>query len=107
MSADRCDQAVYQHGRLVFTTTLIPSEEMEAWVRKVAEKSGQAVDWHIAGGSRHVKSLGGYSRVRAAMLALRPEHDRLWMAAALSILGDHQWVRDLKPPFDLCGPEGA
>lgn len=45
-----CDDDVYRNGTLVLMTHTIGSAEIEAWVKKVAAASGQAVDWHWAGG---------------------------------------------------------
>ncbi len=56
---------------------------MEEWVRKVAEKSGQKVDWHYSGGSRiMVKVIGRVSPVRSAIKELMSEHDQLFKRAA-------------------------
>ena len=52
---------------------------MEGWVKKVAELSGQSVDWHFVGGRAVVKALGDLGKVAEAIEALRPEHDRLYL----------------------------
>lgn len=72
-----CDQEIYTSGATVFITHLIPSNAMDQWVKSVAEESNQKVDWHFAGGRAVVKALGDLHKVRAAILELIPEHNRL------------------------------
>ena len=76
-----CDPKIFGEGIQVFVTDMIPSNAMERWVRQVAEKSGQPVDWHLAGGQAQVLALGDIERVQAAIAALMPEHDRLYQIA--------------------------
>jgi hypothetical protein len=58
-------------------THSIPSNAMERWVKQVAARSGQRVDWHFIAGRANVLALGDLARVRAAIAELMPEHDRL------------------------------
>ena len=74
----KCDAEVYERGEYVFTTHSIPSNAMEGWVKQVAEKSGQRVDWHFVGGRAVVKALGDIGKVMDAIRELMPEHDRLF-----------------------------
>lgn len=76
-----CDPEIFAHGKVVFTTSTIPSNAMEGWVRQVAEKSGQRVDWHFSGGWAKVLALGDIEKVEGAIAALMPEHDRLYKEA--------------------------
>jgi len=84
-----CQQDIFDDGEPVFLTWSIPSNAMEQWVKKVAEKSGQPVDWHFFGGRAVVKALGDLKAVRAAIEELLPEHDELFYKAidGLSIKG--------------------
>ncbi len=77
----RCDQDIFENGEEVFVTHTIPSNAMEGWVKQVAERSGQRVDWHFYGGRAVVKALGDIDRVQSAITALMPEHDRLYREA--------------------------
>ena len=75
------DSKIFDEGIQVFFTDTIPSNAMENWVKQVAERSGQPVDWHFVGGSTRVLALGDIERVQAAIAALMPEHDRLYRIA--------------------------
>ena len=77
-----CDGEIFKDGTVVLVTHSIPSNAMEAWVRKVAEISGQRVDWHFSCGRAVVKALGDLAKVKAALEQMAPEHDRLQAAAA-------------------------
>jgi len=66
-----CDREVYERGTLALVTHL-DSKDMEAWVVKVREESGQRVDWHFSGGRACVYFLGDAERVRAAIQANAP-----------------------------------
>lgn len=76
-----CDPDILEHGESVFMTHSIPSNAMEGWVKQVAAKSGQPVDWHFFGGRAIVKTTGSVDAVRAAIEALLPEHDALFKKA--------------------------
>lgn len=76
-----CDPEIFKRGEMVFMTHTIPSNAMEGWVRQVAERSKQRVDWHFAGGRACVLALGDLDAVRKAIEELMPEHDRLYKAA--------------------------
>lgn len=80
-----CDTEVFQNGEQVFSTNTIPSNAMEGWVKKVAEKSGQKVDWHFVGGSAVVLALGDIDKVNSAIAELMPEHDRLYEEAVAKL----------------------
>jgi hypothetical protein len=80
-----CDQEVFNKGKHVFTTHTIPSNAMEGWVKQVAERSGQRVDWHFVGGRAIVKALGDIPKVEQAIQDLMPEHDRLKQAATTKL----------------------
>ena len=73
-----CDPKIYAEGTHLFTTHTIPSNAMEGWVRQIAEKSGQPVDWHFYGGRAVVLALGDLEKVKQAIQDLMPEHDRLY-----------------------------
>ncbi|MCX6746147.1 MAG: hypothetical protein NTX00_03990 [Candidatus Parcubacteria bacterium] len=81
MVKERCDPKVYKKGIHVFTTHSIPSEKIEEWVKKIAQQSGQKVDWHYFAGRAIVKALGNIEKVRAAIKELMPEHEQLMKEA--------------------------
>ncbi len=72
-----CKPKIFKKGTLVFETHSLSSDEMEAWVKKVAKLSGQPVDWHYYGGIACVLALGNLDKVNAAIEQLMPEHDAL------------------------------
>jgi len=74
---DPCNKEVFNKGKCVFITHSIPSNAMEGWVKKVAERSGQPVDWHFCGGRARVLALGDISKVNLALQELMPEHNEL------------------------------
>lgn len=76
-----CSPDIFKNGTLVMMTHTIGSQEMEAWVKKVAAQSEQSIDWHFAGGRACVLALGDLSRVRTAISELMSEHDALQSAA--------------------------
>lgn len=76
-----CTVDIYKKGQVIFMTSTIPSNAMEGWVRAIAEKSGQRVDWHFVGGRAVVLYLGDRAKVYDAIVALLPEHDRLYRLA--------------------------
>lgn len=89
-----CSEEIYSRGTCVFRTHSIPSNAMEGWVKQVAAKSGQPVDWHFAGGQARVLALGDLNRVAEAIQELMPEHDRLRREESVKL-----WASlGMKPP---------
>lgn len=72
-----CDPEVFANGDVVLVTDSISSNRMEGWVKKVADRSGQRVDWHFVGGRAVVKAIGDIEAVKAAINGLMTEHDQL------------------------------
>ena len=85
MTLEACDPIIFTKGTQVFVTHTIPFEQMNAWVEKVAERSGQPVDWHSACGYNRVLALGDLDAVHRAIEELMPEHDRLREAAVQAV----------------------
>jgi len=77
MSLKDCNSKVYKKGVHIFTTHSISAEKIDEWVKKIAQKSGQKVDWHYFGGRAIIKALGNIDKVRATIKELLPEHDQL------------------------------
>jgi hypothetical protein len=67
------DQEIFQNGELIVVVSNVPSNAMEQWVKKVANKSGQRVDWHFIGGWANVKALGDIEKVKQAARKLAKE----------------------------------
>lgn len=70
-----CAPDVYKKGTLVFVTHTIPSCSMEEWVKQVASRSGQKVDWHFMGGRACIFALGDIEAVKQAICDLIDDHD--------------------------------
>ena len=62
-----CDPEIFAKGVCVLTTGGIAPNAMEGWVQKVRLRSGQPVDWHMAGGYNRVLALGDIEAVTAAI----------------------------------------
>lgn len=84
MSADdNAESRARERGEIVFVTSLVGSQELTAWVRRVADQSGQCVDWHYHddGARMVVRCRGDRAEAESAILALLPEHNILFRAA--------------------------
>lgn len=68
---DRCDDEVFKKGQSLAALDA-RSTDAEAWVREVAAKSGQRVDWHYSGGIAHVLVLGDHAKALEAAKAMPP-----------------------------------
>lgn len=55
---DRCDQKIYEKGTPICLLAGPPAKDIEAWVKAIAKKTDQRVDWHFVGGRAVVKFLG-------------------------------------------------
>lgn len=66
-----CDKNVFEKG-LGICIVDGHVDDIEAWVQKVAQRSGQRMDWHYAVGRAHVLYIGDYQAVRGAVEALAP-----------------------------------
>jgi len=71
----RCDQAVFDKGRYVMVVHSLPNERIEEFVKEVARRSGQRVDWHYFGGRGIVKALGDISEVYNAIYVMLDEEE--------------------------------
>lgn len=67
-----CDPEVFNTGFGVCALDA-SAGAAEEWVKKVAARSGQRVDWHYSGGRANVLYIGDYTRVLAAVTELEPE----------------------------------
>ncbi len=86
------------NGELMMVTSSIGSNAIERWVKKVAKRSGQPVDWHWNGGRAHILALGDLERVKSAMAALMPEHDRLYAVVMKGYFPDYVAGKEFFPP---------
>lgn len=73
-----CDPEVYKHGKCVMITHSIDSKHIEWWVKQVASRSGQRVDWHWFGGRAVVKAIGDLDKVRDVIQAMMPELEQFF-----------------------------
>lgn len=71
---DRCDDEVFKRGvpLLLADTFRCGAAGFELWVQRVAQESGQRVDWHYSGGVAHVLVLGDHALAKAAAGRLLP-----------------------------------
>lgn len=67
-----CDPEIFESGS-VACTFHARAAVTEPWVKRVAELSGQRVDWHYAGGYVRVLFLGSRERVLSAIRQLEPD----------------------------------
>src|SRR5512135_2333614 len=72
----QCDNDVFQNGIPVFLTHTIPAAQIEEFIKAVAAEAKQKVDWHYFGGRARVLTLGDPKVTIAALLKLRPMHDK-------------------------------
>ena len=75
MSADRCDQEIFEKGQSVTALDAGP-DEANAWVEAVATKANARMDWHYSGGRAHVLHLGdaeSRARVEEVIDQLAPD----------------------------------
>ena len=92
MSTNRCDPEVYEHGTTIFLTHTLRSADVEAWVRKAAELSGQRIDWRWACGRAEVLVLGDAVKAQRALCDLREMHDEAYMRESVAIAPkDRAW----------------
>jgi hypothetical protein len=87
MSKNLCNQKVYENGTTVFLTNSIDSDGMGKWVQKIAEESGQSVDWHYSCGWAEILALGDLNKVRKAIVKFREIHDDFYFRF-VKMLGD-------------------
>lgn len=67
---DRCEQDVFDHGKVVALIYGPRGHTIEDWILTVCAESEQKVDWSFMGGQAIVKCLGDSERVRATMRAM-------------------------------------
>ena len=92
-----CDPDIYENGTTVLVTHSMKDKAIEGWVKKVAEQSGQPVDWFWLGGRAIVRTTGDVATVRKTMYDLQEEHDQLFFESINPMFRDHA-----RPPsFDM------
>lgn len=62
-----CNQEVFDKGITIAMMAGKGSAEIETYVKSIAQKTGQLVDWHYVGGRAYVKVLGDVEIVRKAI----------------------------------------
>lgn len=72
-----CDPFIFRTGHHIATWQSFGMFEVEGFIERVREFSGQPVDWHYAGGRVVVLALGNLDRVRAAIEILEPARQTL------------------------------
>jgi|SRR5579885_208534 len=90
-----CDREVYEKGEVVFLTNTIRSARMEEWTQKIAQDSGQRVDWHMFAGRCVMKALGDLHAVKKAIVNNKDMHDQYYREALVSSFkDDEEWVTE-------------
>lgn len=74
----KCDPAVYSRGGSFMMTHTIRMWMVEAFVKAVAEISGQKCDWHYVGGRANILVLGDREEAIGAAAELLPLLRRMW-----------------------------
>lgn len=70
-----CDPTVYNYGTHVATWESFGAPVVEAFVQRIAELSGQRVDWYYAAGRVIVKALGDTEQLDRVRAAIRELHE--------------------------------
>jgi hypothetical protein len=73
------DPEVEERGQVVFHTKLKDRKMIQVWVERLAQASGQKVDWHFLGPSVCVLAAGDLGKVKLAIVQLIQEHDDCYM----------------------------
>ena len=77
----RASQELLDNGTTVLTSHSVPPNATEAWVKKVAMKSGQQVDWGFIGGRIRIFAMGDLDKVLLTMRELKAEWGHLYREA--------------------------
>jgi hypothetical protein len=96
-----CNMKVFNEGELMMVTHTIGSNSIEGWVKKIAKKSGQPVDWHFAGGRARILALGDLDKVNKALWDLLPEHNKLYRKACSQYGFKEEEIKDEDCPQPL------
>jgi hypothetical protein len=78
---EQCNKNVFQYGTPVMVTHTIEPRELDIWVKKVAQESGQQVDWHYFSARAIIRAIGNIQIVDSVIQRLLPEHDELYVQA--------------------------
>lgn len=73
-----CNPDVFKSGDYVGWLHGPGSNAIERWVKALAEKTGQRIDWHFVGGRARVLALGDVNAAREAFEAAIPELKAQW-----------------------------
>lgn len=82
---DCCAHDIYECGIEVFETTgyEVGVEFMASWVNRIAELSGERVDFHKSGGGTWtVKAIGDIAKVNKVIQEIKPEYDKYFIQQA-------------------------
>lgn len=82
----QCDFKVYKNGKPVCVVNSIPTADVEAWVRRLAKKTGQRMDWHSFAGRDVVLTLGNIAKALKAADEMKDE---------LNAIGKKIWDKQL------------
>ena len=84
----QCNSNVYENGTEVFFTHTIAADDVEKWVRTIAQESGQQVDWHYYAGRAIILAIGDLTKVKTAICNNRAMHDTFYSQAVHALGSD-------------------
>jgi len=100
MNDSQCNPEVYKHGKAVCLINSIESEDIETWVRKLAKKTKQKMDWAWVGGRAVVRTLGDVPEAQKVVEAMKFEINELgrkqWEPQG-SDFGSYNYIQILYP----------
>ena len=73
-----CQDDIFKNGHTVFVIHhQLKSEYIEVWVKEVAKRSGEKVDWHYSGGHANILGMGDFEKIRNTIKEMLPELNKL------------------------------
>jgi hypothetical protein len=72
---DEIDPLVHNFGKTIFVTHTLSTEELNKWVKMIAQDSKLRVDWSFVGGRAVIQSLGDCKKAIKSLQKFRQVHD--------------------------------
>ncbi len=66
-NAGTCNQDIYENGKYAGMIAGGDADVIESYVKFIAEKTGEPVDWHYCGGRARILTTGDVQTVRSAL----------------------------------------
>lgn len=71
-----CSEEMFENGKIVFVIHQADKYQVDRWVREVARRSGEQVDWIFAGDRIHVLGLGDLNKISRQIKEMLPDLNR-------------------------------